>query len=280
MIHKRLNVVESIPTFPEILTKVMTVVDDPDASAYDVANVVSKDPSLVSAVLKVVNSPFYGMSREVSSVGQAVILLGFRTIRNLVLSTTLLQSFGGPSRNRQFNRKALWKHAIATGGAAKQLAVRAKHDPEQAFHAGLMHDMGCVVLDQCFPEEFGQVLDYLAREDVSLSRAEMEVLGIDHAEIGRLVCQKWNFPKGITEAIGFHHKPGEAPGDGIGACLIHVGDKIAGRLGLDAGLGAEDDGIDVGALKKLGLEDPLPAEILEASLEEYQRANIFAGLMT
>ncbi|MBD3336462.1 MAG: HDOD domain-containing protein [Candidatus Eisenbacteria bacterium] len=280
MIHKRLNVVESIPTLPEILTKVMTMVDDPDASAYDIANVVSKDPSLVAAILKVVNSPFYGLSRKVSSVGQAVVFLGFRSIRNLVLSAQLLKTFGGPSRNQRFNRKALWKHAIATGAAGKHLAVRANADPEAVFLTGLIHDLGCIVLDQYFPEEFSEILETVERERTRLVDAERKVVGMDHAEIGRLICRKWNFPETMAEAIGCHHDPGSASLDPLGTCLIHAADQIARRLGLDSGLDPEDEELQPAALQALELNDPLPSEVLEESLTEYERANIFVGLIS
>ncbi|MBU1701852.1 MAG: HDOD domain-containing protein [Candidatus Eisenbacteria bacterium] len=280
MIHKRLNVVENIPTLPEILTKVMTMVDDPDASAYDIANVISKDPSLVSTILKVVNSPFYGLSRKVSSVGQGVIFLGFRAIRNLVFSAQLLKTFGGPGRNRRFNRKALWKHAIATGAAAKQLALRVEADPETAFLTGLMHDLGCIVLDQYFPEEFGAVLDLLDEKEISLIEAECQIVGIDHAEIGRLICRKWNFPEAMADAIGNHHQPEKAVVDKLGTCVIHVADHIARTLGLDSGLGRSGNQLSPEALLLLDLEDPVPSEILEQALTEYERANIFVGLIT
>jgi putative nucleotidyltransferase with HDIG domain len=279
MLYKRLNVVETIPTLPEILTRVMAMVDDPDASAYDLANVISRDPSLVATILKVVNSPFYGLSRQVSSIGQAVILLGFRTIRNLVLSASLLKSFGGRSLNRSFDRRCLWKHAIATGAAAKRLAPRAEMDLEEAFLAGLLHDIGCVILDQYFPEEFAQVLGLLEAGERVVVDAEMQATGMTHAEVGQLVCQKWNFPQNLCRAIGHHHEPSATEEGRLEASVVHVADLVASRIGLDAGFPGAEGNTDPVALQTLGFEDDLEASLLEEALAEYEKANIFVGLV-
>jgi HD-like signal output (HDOD) protein len=120
----------------------------------------------------------------------------------------------------------------------------------------------------------------LDEKEITLIEAERQIVGMDHAEIGRLVCRKWNFPEAMADSIGSHHDPESAVVDKVSASIIHIADHIARTLGLDSGLGYEDTKINQEALTILGLEDPLPSEILEQSLTEYERANIFVGLIT
>lgn len=278
MLREDLDRIESVPMLPELVGRVLTMMDDPNVTAYQLANVVSKDQSLVSSILKIVNSAYYGFLWRISSVSQAVVLLGFRTIRNLALASTVMSSFSGESQTRSFDRRVHWRHSIATAAATTVLAKRwKKAQPEEAFLAGLVHDIGRVILDQHFPEEFDKVVTLARAEQLSLTEAEERIFGLTHADIGRHVAQKWQFPDNIVAAIGDHHGPRGDGGWTNLAALVHTGDVIARWSGLAVGEWQPE--LDAEALNALGRNAEEIQELVEPALEEYRRANVFEGLI-
>jgi putative nucleotidyltransferase with HDIG domain len=176
-----------------------------------------------------VNAPFFGLGRRISSIQHAVLLLGVRTVRNLVLSAVLVKSFGESSRDRRFDRGRLWRHTVACAAGARMLSRRlGGGDPEEAFLAGLVHDMGIVVFDQFFHDGFRRVADLATGMGMPLIAAEREVFGSDHAFVGRQLARRWNFPAAVAEAIGCHHEPGRARLVPILAATVHLADWLEG----------------------------------------------------
>lgn len=230
LVRRSLGRIQSLPALSNVVTKIISLADDPMVSGQQVADVVEKDQSMVAVILKIVNSPFYGLNRRVSSIHHAIVLLGYRAIRNVALSTTLLNTFRGSGADRRFHRKRFWRHSVGTATAAKLLARRLRRgDAEEAFLAGLIHDMGRIILDHYFSGEFTRILDLRATENVPLLEAERRVVGLDHAEIGGLVARQWNFPPQIADAIGFHHRPADAQDGGEIALLVQVADALSHR---------------------------------------------------
>jgi putative nucleotidyltransferase with HDIG domain len=253
------------------------MMDDPRISAHELAQVVSKDQSLVSSILRIVNSAYYGLLWRISSVSQAVVLLGFRTIRNLVLAATVMKSFGGHARAQSFDRTAHWKHSIGCAVASNLVAKKWRRGaPDEAFLAGLIHDIGRVIMDQRFPEEFEEALRLAASEDCPLHEAEAQVFGLTHAELGRHVAQKWNFPDEIIAAIGDHHGPGPRGEWTAMPAVVHVADVLARRAGL--ALGGRPPELDEGALVLLGREAEEIEQLEKPFAEAYGQANVFEEL--
>ncbi len=218
-----LDSIEHLPSLPEVVTRILSLVDDPVASAQQIGDVVGQDQSMVASILRLVNSPFYGLSRRITSIQHAIVLLGFRTIRNMALSAVLVKSFGESSRDRRFDRSLLWRHTIACAIGSRLLARKLRTvEPEEAFLAGLIHDMGLVVLDQYFHDGFRLVLDRVLGEGMTLVAAEREIFGQDHAETGAQLGRRWNFHPTIVEAIACHHDPARAKKDPILAGIVHV----------------------------------------------------------
>jgi len=285
--------IECLPTLPEVVTRILQLVDDPKIPGNQVADVVSCDQATSAAVLKLVNAPFYGLRRRISSIHQAVTLLGFRAVRNLALSAVLVRNFGEPSRDRRFDRAALWKHAVACGIGSRSLARRlAQEDAEEAFLAGLVHDMGLVILDQYFHEEFQRVLDLVLDAKTPQVEAEREVVGTDHAQIGGWLSRRWNFPASVTEAVTCHHEPWKARRAETLAAIVHVANACGPGSGPEAeaegepthtpspgSLSWERDPIDPRAMERLGLQPNDIVAFRLALLEEWDGAQDLVRLL-
>lgn len=226
-VKRNLNRIQGLPAVSDVVAKIISLADNPTVSGQQVAEIVGRDQSMVTSILKIVNSPFYGLNRRVSSINHAIVLLGYRTIRNIALSTTLVNSFAGPARDKRFDRAGFWTHSVCTATAAKLLAARFPDaDAEEAFLAGLIHDMGQIVFDHYFSREFTLVLDFQEARQCSLVEAEMAIFGLDHAEVGTLVARKWNFPPPVAEAIASHHKPQEALAASNLAVCVYLANEL------------------------------------------------------
>lgn len=227
-VRRNVNRLQSLPALSAVVSKVIALADSPTVSGQQVAEVVGKDQSMVTAILKIVNSPFYGLNRRVSSINHAVILLGYRTVRNIALSTSLVNAFSGAGHDPRFDRRRFWAHSVFTASAARLIAKKQRNlDSEEAFLAGLIHDMGRIVFDHYFPEEFGQAFDLAEKDGIALHAAEHSVLGMDHAELGKVIAQKWNFPPHIAEGIGVHHDPVAALETSELAVCIYLANELS-----------------------------------------------------
>ncbi len=195
-------VMKNLPPLPAVTRQLLTVLRDDNASADDVTKVLSGDPALAAKVLKLVNSSFYGVSCEVTTISRAVVILGFTGVRNLALSfgsVEALQKMGG-----DLDLNSFWAHAMANAAAAQCLApaVSRRTDPEEAFIAGLMHDIGAYVLAAAVPEQYAKILKEDARERLALEKKE---LGFTHAEVGAGLLKFWGLPDAFANAAQHHH---------------------------------------------------------------------------
>lgn len=227
--------ISHIATLPEITVKIIELVEDPGSTAQDLNNVISNDPALCSRILKVVNSSFYGLPGQIGSINRAIVLLGLNAVKNIAISASLAKLFRGGELGPKFAAKDLWKHSITTAAASKIIADTLKLGlPDEAFLAGLMHDIGIMVAmqhdRQKLIEVFNRVeIDASGAPSSELREIELAVFGADHQDFGRGLSEKWKFPKAITHVTGHHHNPLDLPsGSRTLACLVHVADRIAG----------------------------------------------------
>lgn len=230
--------IQKLPSLPEIATKLMEVVNSPDTSADDAASLIEKDPALTSTVLRMANSAFYGMPRTVSSVTSAVVILGFNTIRSIVLSASILKVFSFKGGIEQFSHQRFWRHSILCAIGAKLIAKQLMHtlmlDPESAFCAGILHDIGKLIFEQYVPEEYSKTCNYAIKNGIPLVRAEKEILGVTHTAIGTIIADKWALPLDLESALVYHHTPHqtEEPASFI-TITVHCADQMAHTVGAD-----------------------------------------------
>ncbi len=278
MLREELDRIDSVPMLSEVAGRILKMVDDPRITAHQLAEVVARDQSLVTSVLRIVNSAYYGFHWRISSVSQAVVLLGFRTIRNLVLAAAVMKGYGGHARVAGFERIVHWRHSIACATAAAILAATWKlGTPGEAFLAGLVHDIGRVILDQHFPEEFAESLARLRRGDASMLEVEEDVFGLTHAAVGAHVARKWKLPDSVITGIADHHGPAAGRQWSVPAALVHVADVMARREGIAVGAWTVD--LDPAALAVLDHEAADVEALTETFREEYQRSNVFELLV-
>lgn len=231
-IVRTLEGVTDLPTLPTVYSKISFLVNDSRTTAAQVTKVIETDQAITSKILRLVNSSFFGFSRRISSIHQAVILLGFNTIRNTVLSVSAFKMFGNGS-NGMFDLKNFWKHSIATGMLSKILGQYLEIDmDEEAFTAGILHDIGKLVLNKYFPAEFEKALKKTQQEKLVLFDAERQVIGVSHAKIGEYLVDRWNLPYGLVETIALHHTPSVLRSSPKLVSLVHVGNIFAREMQL------------------------------------------------
>jgi len=253
--------IRELPTVSTILTKLVELVMSEKSCARDLARLIEQDIALHSAILKIVNSAFYGHRREISSLRQATVILGFNMVRNVALGVSVFKSRRRRSSST-FNREALWYHSLGAGSVAKITArITGYKDPEQAFVAGLLHDAGKVIFDEFFADDFSKVIDTVQREKCSISVAEREIMGIDHGEAGFILLEQWNLPSLITHAVRYHHNPGRASDEFRTLTFItHLADITAKRLNI--GSGGDD---------RIPAPDPEVQDVLNLDQERFEQ---------
>ena len=246
--------VRDLPALPAAVIRVMQLTDDPKAGTADVARALASDQALAVRVLKLANSAFYGSSRRIATVSEAVITLGMRATRNLVMATSCQEMLERDVAGYALPRGALWRHSLACASAAQMLAQRARfRATEEAFVAGLLHDIGKIVLNTYLPDQFSHVLRRAADADMTFAGAEQEVLGFDHAEAGACLLERWHLPASLVTAVRWHHAPLEAPAPAWLPCLVHVADAVCLTLGIGLGLDGLAYTLHPEALDTLGL---------------------------
>ena len=221
---------EDLPSLPAVVMELLSSIDQEDVDISVLAKKVSHDQALTAKTLRLANSSLYGLQVKVTTIQQAITFLGFQTTRNLITAAAVTGCFA-EGQCPGFDDKAFWRHSIATAACAKVLARRMRFNQDYAFTAGLLHDIGRLVLVSSYPALYQQVLTYRDANDCAVLDAERAVLGVDHVVAGVALAEHWNFSDTMKMAIQQHHDP-EAPGAGFLATIIHVANAIVHALDL------------------------------------------------
>lgn len=215
--------VNNIPSLSAVINDIIETLNDEDTNIELLTNKIMQDPSLSTRVLKVANSPFYGLSGKISSLKEACIVLGAYSIKNIAVATGIVNNLMKSGNGLNYNK--LWEHAVGTGVAAKIIAENIGIDHEIAFTSGLLHDVGKIVLDMKYPVEYKKVMEFRANEDCFIYEAEKEILGVTHSEIGEITARYWKLPDLIVDVIKNHHTPLECNNPEM-VGIIHVADIL------------------------------------------------------
>lgn len=205
-ITKRLEKIDDLPTLPAIAMEVNKMLEDYDVSIRDLSNKIEKDQSIASKILKLVNSAFFGLSTKVSNIPHAMTLLGFNTVRNAVVSVSIIKSFKDKNNPGDFSMKDFWRHSVGVAVTSRHLSHILKIGvPDDCFIGGLLHDMGKLVIAQHFPDLFVTALNASSDNNISFYQAEKQNNPTDHARVGGYLAKKWRLPLGLSDAIKYHH---------------------------------------------------------------------------
>lgn len=217
--------IQDLPVLPEIARKLVTLVDQPDPDVSEVANLIQKDPAITAKVLKLINSGYYTLRKEVISVRQAVILLGMEQVRNLVVTTVTVNHF--PEKpNARIKLIDFWNHSLGVATIAQSLGEKFGFDNiSDLYLSALLHDIGKIIIQHYYPLDMVRIFRKIDEEQVPMVDAERMVLGFDHADIGGHMMAKWNFPRAIQEAIAHHHSAQTAK-DRLFAAILNLSDMI------------------------------------------------------
>lgn len=264
--------VRAFPTLPMIVNKITELVNLPETSAWDIAAVVEKDPVLSGKLLRLVNSPFYGFPKKITTISRAVGIIGFDALRNLVFSTSVIRLFKS-NGSAAFQPVEFWKHSIGTALAAKELARRlGEKSIEEFFVGGLIHDIGKLVHNEYFEEGFRRAGELAAQRDLLLRDAEREVLQFTHDQTGGLLLTQWNLPPTLIAMVTFHHRPSEARAYQREAGVVHLADILCRAKGLGSGGDKKIPLLDRPAWDRLGLTQAHIEQVMRRMEQDFEEA--------
>jgi len=281
--RRYIETIDQVPSLPAIVSRLISVVSSAETSAEDAAELIEKDPALTSKVLRLANSAFYGIPRSVSSVQSAVVILGFNTLKSIVLSASVMNLFPTKSMSASFDRVRFWKHSIVCAIIARHIAQNMMNslyiDPQSAFCAGIMHDIGKLLFELFTPKEYGEVCLRSKKNGTPLSETETLTLGLNHADIGRILADKWALPLDLEYTIVHHHAPEKAHKIVELVSLIHLSDALAHTF--DCGLWDSEPCSPrwLGVQSQLSMDDARYERIVSELPGEIDKYNQFFEIM-
>ncbi|MFI5379901.1 MAG: HDOD domain-containing protein [Tepidisphaerales bacterium] len=271
---KRIN---SIGTLPEVTARIIATVEDPTSSSADLHKLVSHDPALVTRILKVVNSAFYGLPGQIASINRAIVLLGLNAVKNIAVAASLGQLFRGMKLCEEFTARDLWTHCVGVAVAASDLA-RGMHIPlvDEAFLAGMVHDVGLLVSLQLMPDQLRQTCSQARTSTSSFCDIEQEIMGVDHTQLGQALCELWKFPRTCQLVAAYHHRPSAMPADSrLLVTIVAVADVMCCTEKQGFNLTALNQSMGQIDYASVGLSDTMIAQTRERLPELMKNASVF-----
>lgn len=259
--------IPKLPTLPSVAERILGMVDDDCSSVDSIVHTVEQDPAIVAKVLSFANAAFYGGGNPVLSVGDAVMKIGFKNIRSIALGISLMTIFADNKGRYASAYRRVFCHSFAVGAIANRIAERAGNGIlQEAFIAGLLHDIGQLVINKYFNDDYVRIMDEFQKGSFLID-AERHVLGITHADIGLWLADKWNLPLVIQDAIYYHHCPGEAPRNQKAVAVVHLANVVAERRSLGPIESTSPvNPLDYSALELLGLTER-DLEVIESEID-------------
>lgn len=260
-LEKAIMAAGDLPTIPIVATKVMQMIEMDNITVEDIASVVTTDPAVAARVLKIANSAFYGCQRQIQTISGAIVVLGFNTLRSLVVAASVKEVY----KPFGLTEKMLWDHSLGAALASRIIATATrKANPEEAFLAGLLHDIGKTIMNSLDRDKFQVVMQRCYNEGLFFEEAEESVFSFRHDDVGAMVVKKWNFPESLVTAILNHHRldfPPETDQYMVHlSSVIAVADLFCHRLGIG----------DREPLENLDLVGSTPAKLLGLTADQIE----------
>ena len=215
--------ISDLPTIPAIVSKVVSMLDDQDANPDEIADLILSDQVLAARVIRVVNSPLYRTNNPIMSVKRALLFLGFKSVREMILTSYFVDGF--KHKDQPFDMKMFWMHSFSVGAISRRIARQVGFpDVEKAYLVGILHDIGKVFLGHYCRDEYGQMLDGIRNTNFTTYEAEYEFFGTTHCEVGLCLAQRWNFPPVYCDVISYHHSSEMATEDPLLTAFVALAD--------------------------------------------------------
>lgn len=257
-----------LPTFSTVALKVMREVERPDASSFAIARTLAQDAALSARVLRLANSAYYGLSRQVTSLTDAIVILGMRCVKNLCLVAATYPWLSRPLNGYALEPRALWIHSHGTALGAQAIAQRTRLvRDDAAFTAGLLHDIGKIALNAWLEHKTTAIVKIAEAQHWSFVEAERHILGFDHCQVGAFLAERWNLPPEIILCAAYHHEPQRCPNPSPILDCVHIGNALALSLGLGVGADGLNYGYHGASAERLGLT-PTDLEQLADDLQK------------
>ncbi|HOQ32984.1 MAG TPA: HDOD domain-containing protein [Candidatus Hydrogenedens sp.] len=240
--EKILEKIKEVPAFPSNTARILNKINNKESQILDIAREIELDPTLTANILKLANSAYFAGPKKISTIREAVVLLGINRIQQMIIASAIFPTVVKPLRGYDLPAGELIRHLVGTAIASELLSKELKIDiPPYTFTVGLLHDIGKIVLGTFIEIDAEPILKKAYEEKVSFEKAEKEILGIDHSEIGALLMQEWHFPNNLVQPILYHHDPDNAPEEyRLVTDFVH----IASNLCLECGIGSGIDGLN------------------------------------
>jgi putative nucleotidyltransferase with HDIG domain len=266
--------VDLIPVMSPVHARLVRMVQDTEVTAQELSEAISEDPSLTAQVLRLVNSAVYGLPNQIGTVSRAVLLLGFDVIARQVLGHARRALKDPADRAGPLDFTAFWQHSVAVASGARTLARRAKHRDEEAlFVAGLLHDIGRVIMAQYMPEALELALARAWRFGTSLYESERRTMGFSHCRVGALVAARWDLPDVVVDAVGFHHEPDLTERYNLETRIVGAADTLAKAMSLGSSGDDRVGSIPAETRELLKLEAEEIEGLMEAIRAEFHQAS-------
>jgi putative nucleotidyltransferase with HDIG domain len=266
-----IQTIKDLPPMPQVVIKIQHLISDLNSDITDLAKIIESDQAVAAKVLKMTNSAYYGMSGKISSIHQASVLLGYQVLGEIVTMAGTAGILSGSMPGYGYDSQELWKHSLSVAFSAKMIAERKNNDLiHEAHTAGLIHDVGKIILDRYVLENMDQISVYMVQEEKSFLDAERYIFGFDHAEIASEVCRTWKIPEKISLAIGCHHQPSISNGDEL-SYVLHLADYIAAKSGISYDEDEAFSELESGTMDFIGIRREDISDIMLKVLEAVEQ---------
>lgn len=273
--------ISTLPTLPAVIDRISRLLENPRTSAEEIGRAITVDQSLASKVLKLVNSAFYGFPGRISTITHAIVILGFSTVKNIVLTASIFDAFRKRgAQHPGFNMEEFWFHSIACGAASQSIARHVGfEEKETCFIAGLIHDIGKIIEARYLPKEFAEIVKTTQQKEILFYESESELFAVTHEDIGGILAERWNLPQNLRQAVLHHHAPVPNRDHYMVSAVVQCADVFVRAMDYGNGGDQRIPELSPQVWKDVGLENMALPSLLDSISDDIDKATVFMQMV-